>query len=209
MLSDRHCYELYGYDIIIDDALKPWLIEVNASPSLARDHPLDVQIKDALIADTLSLVAPPYFDRAIWREMLRWRVAERTGERGGVRASAQPSFAAELCALLHGQTPRSRGQAPPPETMGMYERIAPSAAWDRLSAGRQAGRAADAAAGRAGGGAAGAGAAPQASAGAGASVGGRRQAGSTSTTTSVGGGGTRYYEQSLRAGRGELAAKYL
>ncbi|KAF3426551.1 hypothetical protein E2986_07530 [Frieseomelitta varia] len=29
MANDRHCFECYGYDIIIDNDLKPWLIEVS------------------------------------------------------------------------------------------------------------------------------------------------------------------------------------
>ena len=59
MVSDRHCYECYGYDIIIDDLLKPWLIEVNASPSLSSTTVADRIMKYRLINDIINVVLPP------------------------------------------------------------------------------------------------------------------------------------------------------
>ena len=41
IISDKHCFEMYGYDVMMDDDLKPWLIETNASPSMSADTPED------------------------------------------------------------------------------------------------------------------------------------------------------------------------
>lgn len=58
-----NCFELFGYDILIDSDLKPWLLEINLSPSLACESPLDTTIKSNLIADTLNMVGVRRFDR--------------------------------------------------------------------------------------------------------------------------------------------------
>ncbi|OUM64814.1 hypothetical protein PIROE2DRAFT_8269, partial [Piromyces sp. E2] len=59
--NDRHCFECYGYDIIIDDQLKPWLIEVNASPSLTATTSSDRILKHELINDIINIVLPEDF----------------------------------------------------------------------------------------------------------------------------------------------------
>lgn len=59
MSNDRHCFECYGYDIIIDDNLKPWLIEVNASPSMTATTVNDRILKYKLLDNLLSVVLPP------------------------------------------------------------------------------------------------------------------------------------------------------
>jgi len=50
------CFEVYGFDIMLDSKLKPWLIEVNIAPSLSSSSPLDKTVKTMLICDTLNLV---------------------------------------------------------------------------------------------------------------------------------------------------------
>ncbi|KAF5399821.1 Tubulin polyglutamylase TTLL5 [Paragonimus heterotremus] len=54
--SRSQCFELYGFDIIVDENFRPWLLEVNLSPSLACDSPLDFKVKSHMLTDLFNLV---------------------------------------------------------------------------------------------------------------------------------------------------------
>ncbi|OON20513.1 hypothetical protein X801_03607, partial [Opisthorchis viverrini] len=56
MIQDKRCFELYGYDILIDNELKPWLLEINASPSLTASSKEDYILKCNLLDDMLDVV---------------------------------------------------------------------------------------------------------------------------------------------------------
>jgi len=63
MTHKNNCFELLGYDVLIDSDLKPWLMEVNLSPSLATESPLDLKIKSQLFIDTMNLISVKKYDR--------------------------------------------------------------------------------------------------------------------------------------------------
>ena len=57
------CFEILGFDIMIDSDLKPWLIEVfflfnqiNHTPSFQTDSNLDLLVKKNLILDTFLIL---------------------------------------------------------------------------------------------------------------------------------------------------------
>lgn len=57
VVQDRHCFELYGYDVMVDSDLKAWLIEVNAQPALSVDPSgSDREIKEAVLGDALDIL---------------------------------------------------------------------------------------------------------------------------------------------------------
>lgn len=45
-----------GFDVLIDSNMKPWLIEINQSPSFATDGKVDQMIKEKLMEDTFKLL---------------------------------------------------------------------------------------------------------------------------------------------------------
>lgn len=49
------CFQLFGFDVLIDQDLRPWLIEVNFAPSLNTDADIDLAIKGEMVADLLNL----------------------------------------------------------------------------------------------------------------------------------------------------------
>jgi len=50
------CFEVLGFDVILNDQYKPFLLEVNHSPSFKTDTHLDARIKLGLIEDTFRLL---------------------------------------------------------------------------------------------------------------------------------------------------------
>ena len=50
------CFEILGMDILIDHKFKPWLLEVNHTPSFSTDTPFDNQLKLNVIKDTIQII---------------------------------------------------------------------------------------------------------------------------------------------------------
>lgn len=61
--NGENFFELFGYDILIDNDLKPWIMEVNLSPSLSIESNLDFVVKSNLVKDLLNLTGIYLFDR--------------------------------------------------------------------------------------------------------------------------------------------------
>ncbi|KAJ1457439.1 tubulin-tyrosine ligase family-domain-containing protein [Pelagophyceae sp. CCMP2097] len=131
-------FEVFGYDVLIDEDRRPWLIEVNASPSMARETPLDARIKESMIRDTVRLIAPIAFDRdelvRVFDRRLRdlEAVARPPAQkrRNAAAKDDDPTHADLEGVLHHSERPRKYGE--PPARMGGYETLAPSPLYDRI-----------------------------------------------------------------------------
>ena len=68
--------EILGFDIMLDEKMKPWLLEVNSSPAMSMDNAVDHLVKPALIRDALKITEfEPYSN---WIERSRSKQNTKT-----------------------------------------------------------------------------------------------------------------------------------
>ena len=101
------CFDLLGFDIMLDHKAKPWIIEVNEMPSFETGAAIDLSTKTAVLYETLRLVCPTVQEARLLTEMTKAvklaraaKAADRrrapvTEERAGPRAEAGHDDAVE------------------------------------------------------------------------------------------------------------------
>ena len=61
----KYCFELFGYDFIIDEDFNTWLIEVNTNPCLEESSQMLRQYLPRMIEDMLKITIDQIFPRRI------------------------------------------------------------------------------------------------------------------------------------------------
>ena len=59
----KHCFELFGYDFIVDTDFNLWLIEVNTNPCLEESSELLKKYLRRMVEDMIRLTLDPIFPR--------------------------------------------------------------------------------------------------------------------------------------------------
>jgi tubulin polyglutamylase TTLL5 len=118
------CFELFGYDIIIDNNLDCWLLEVNSSPSLERSNVLDDQVKLQLVDDVLNIVNPICFDRKALLKVLERKMNISSSQENVYLYSPVVQLHLDLNSIFKGKVPRRYGMQP--QSIGNFEMISPT-----------------------------------------------------------------------------------
>ncbi|XP_047506669.1 tubulin polyglutamylase TTLL13-like [Pieris napi] len=71
------CFEILGFDILLDHKLHPYILEVNHSPSFHTDTQLDREVKENLLTDTFTMLNIWQCDKKRVLEEDRKRIRDR------------------------------------------------------------------------------------------------------------------------------------
>lgn len=130
--SSSACFEILGFDVMLDRKLRPWIIEVNHSPSFGCDTSLDRVIKHGVIGDAISILNIKSTDirnsqikeKNEIRKRLTRRTSKRQPSKGGARVAAAGQTSVQKPAESHQQKTNTRTYPPLP-ARGKYRCIYP------------------------------------------------------------------------------------
>eukprot|EP00754_Rhynchopus_humris_P017023 Rhum_TRINITY_DN14542_c4_g1::Rhum_TRINITY_DN14542_c4_g1_i1::g.97533::m.97533/K16601/TTLL4; tubulin polyglutamylase TTLL4 len=92
---DGHgCFELFGFDLMLDESLKVYVLEANIMPSLATGNPMDKAVKNRLLSHLITLVGVAPYDR---------EVAAEEEKKGTFSWSTKENN--RTCTYINGKTP--------------------------------------------------------------------------------------------------------
>lgn len=87
------CFSVLGMDVLVDEGLKPWLLEVNHLPSFGCDSPLDWNVKERLISQVFDVLGVSPDDQKSW-------------ERQKMKSSRTRLYGTQSDTLLNDRNPR-------------------------------------------------------------------------------------------------------
>ena len=64
ILSRKNCFEIFGYDFILDKNFEPFLLEINTNPGLEESSPLIKMLVPRMIDDAFRLTIDQVFERS-------------------------------------------------------------------------------------------------------------------------------------------------
>jgi len=60
--DSNFCFEIYGYDLILDKNLRPWLLEINDNPGLCNSSPLIGKLIPRMLDNAFRLTLDVLFN---------------------------------------------------------------------------------------------------------------------------------------------------
>ena len=58
----KGCFELFGFDFIIDEDFRVWLLEVNSNPYLGMPNKYIEELLPKMLDDMMKIVVDPIFE---------------------------------------------------------------------------------------------------------------------------------------------------
>ena len=87
VMGKSRCFEILGFDIMIDNDLRPSLIEVNHLPSWGTDSPIDEDVKSRVITQALSAMNINVQDKKFYENSKRKQSRSRLAKKQATSSS--------------------------------------------------------------------------------------------------------------------------